>query len=87
MHELSIALSLVDAVSEELARQGEHVTVRSVRVRIGQLSGVVADALAFAFDVAANDSPIAGARLVIERAPGRELEVTALEVIDDDENR
>ncbi len=82
MHELSIALSLVDAVSDELPRLGTGVTVRSVRVRVGSLSGVSADALAFAFTVAVEDSAIAGATLEIERADGRELQLTALEVID-----
>lgn len=81
MHELSIAVSLIDAICDELPRLG-RVSVRSVRVRVGALSGVVADALTFAFDVAADSSPIAGARLEIEPTPGRELQLTALEVID-----
>jgi hydrogenase nickel incorporation protein HypA/HybF len=83
MHELSIAMSLVDAVCDELPRFGDHVIVRSVRVRVGPLSGVVADALTFAFEVAASDTPIAGARLDIEQTLGRELELTAVEVVDD----
>jgi len=86
MHELSIALSLVDCVCEELPRIGDRVSIRSVRVRVGSLSGVAPDALAFAFDVAAADSPIAGARLEIDAAAGSELELTAVEVVDDPEN-
>jgi hydrogenase nickel incorporation protein HypA/HybF len=82
MHELSIALSLIDAVCEELPRLGDHVAVRSIRVRVGRQSGVAAEALAFAFDVAIADSPIPGARLDIEQTDATELEVTALEVID-----
>jgi hydrogenase nickel incorporation protein HypA/HybF len=82
MHELSIALSLIDAVCEELPRIGANVSVRSVRIRVGPLSGVVPDALTFAFDVAAAESPIAGARLDIERTDGRELELAAVEVVD-----
>lgn len=81
MHELSIALSLVDAVCEDLTRLGD-VSVRRVRVRVGPLSGVVADALSFAFEVAAAESAIAGARLDIERSEGTELELVALEVVD-----
>src|SRR4051794_25002965 len=81
MHELSIAMSLVDAICEELPSLGA-VRVRAVRVRVGALSGVVGQALAFSFDVASEDSPIAGARLEIEDTPGRELELTALEVVD-----
>jgi len=53
MHELSIAMSLVDAICDELPKLGS-VTVRSVRIRVGALSGVVPDALTFAFDVAAD---------------------------------
>lgn len=81
MHELSIALSLVDAVCDELPRLG-GACVRSVHVRVGALSGVSADALTFAFDIAADASPIAGARIEVEQTAGRELEVRALEVID-----
>jgi hydrogenase nickel incorporation protein HypA/HybF len=82
MHELSIALSLIDAVCEELPRLGPSASVRSVHVRIGPRSGVVADALRFAFEVAVEDSPLAGARLAIEATDGAELELTALEVVD-----
>jgi hydrogenase nickel incorporation protein HypA/HybF len=81
MHELSIAMSLVDAVCDELPKLG-RVSVRSVHVRIGALSGVVPDALTFAFEVATDSSPIAGARLEVEPTPGPELQLTALEVID-----
>jgi hydrogenase nickel incorporation protein HypA/HybF len=80
-------MSLVDAVCEELPRLGNRVTLLSVRVRLGPLSGVVAEALQFAFDVAAEGSPIAGARLEIEAAPGRTLELATLEVVDDAEDR
>jgi hydrogenase nickel incorporation protein HypA/HybF len=82
MHELSIALSLLDAICDELPRFGDGVRVRAVRLRIGSLSGIAPAALTFAFDIAIADSPIAGARLEIEDTPGRELELTALEVID-----
>jgi hydrogenase nickel incorporation protein HypA/HybF len=82
MHELSIAMSLVDAVCDELPRLGAGASVRSVRIRVGPQSGVVAEALAFAFDVAVLETPLAGARLEIERTGGSELELTALEVVD-----
>jgi hydrogenase nickel incorporation protein HypA/HybF len=69
MHELSIALSLVDAVQEELPRLGENARILSVRIRVGPLSGIAPEALAFAFDVATEESPLAGARLEIEDVP------------------
>ena len=82
MHELSIALSLIDAVCDELPRLGPNATIRSVRIRLGPQAGVVADALTFAFEVATADSPLAGARLEIERTSGCELALAALEVVD-----
>jgi hydrogenase nickel incorporation protein HypA/HybF len=82
MHELSIALSLIDVVCEALPTLGRSASVRSVRVRLGPQSGVVADALRFAFEVAVEDSPLAGAQLEIEETRGAELELTALEVVD-----
>src|SRR5687767_6566818 len=51
MHELSIAMELIDVASEELARLG-GVHVTAVRLRVGPLSGVVKDALLFSFDAA-----------------------------------
>lgn len=86
MHELSIAISLVEAVCDELPQWGRNVTVRRIVVRVGPLSGVVSDALAFAFDVAAEGTAIAGARLEIEDAAGMELQLAAVEVIDDSQD-
>ena len=62
MHELSIALSLVDAACEKAAALGE-VRVEAVYVRLGPLSGVVKDALSFCFDAAARGSSIDAAHL------------------------
>lgn len=69
MHELSIALSILDVVAEEAARRGGRVV--GVHLRLGPLSGVVKEALQFSYDVAREGSPLAGARLVIEEAPVR----------------
>ncbi len=68
MHELSIALSLVDAACEAAAPLGD-VRVEALHVRIGALSGVVKEALAFSFDMAARGTAIDGARLDIEDVP------------------
>jgi hydrogenase nickel incorporation protein HypA/HybF len=67
VHELSIAHAIVDTVAD--ASSG--CAVAEIRVRIGALSGVVADALRFAFDVAADGTSCAGARLVIDEVPVR----------------
>jgi hydrogenase nickel incorporation protein HypA/HybF len=68
MHELSIALSLVDIASEEMTRLG-CVRVDAVHLRLGILSGVVKEALLFSFAAAASGTPLDGARLEIEEVP------------------
>ncbi len=68
MHELSVAMSLVEAACDKAATLGD-VRVDAVYVRLGPFSGVVKDALAFCFDVAAQGSAVEGARLDIEDVP------------------
>lgn len=67
MHELSVARELVGLVSAELGDDFSS-QVRSVRLRLGPLSGVVARALHFAYDAAAEGTPLAGSVLEIEEA-------------------
>jgi hydrogenase nickel incorporation protein HypA/HybF len=68
VHELSIALSVVEVATEEAARRG-GARVAAVHLKLGALSGVVADALRAAFDLAREATPLAGAELVIEEVP------------------
>jgi hydrogenase nickel incorporation protein HypA/HybF len=112
MHELSIALGIVEVATEEAERLNARVT--AVHLKVGRLSGVVAEALTSAFELARESTPLAEAVLVIEEVPvaaycpacaaeravpfpslccpvcgaqtpdvvrGRELEVTALEIV------
>jgi hydrogenase nickel incorporation protein HypA/HybF len=67
MHELSIALSIVDMAAEEAQRR--EVRVCGVHLRLGPLSGVVKQALLSAYELAREGSPLADARLVIEEVP------------------
>ena len=67
MHELSIALSLVEmAVDEAAARK---TRVLATHVRIGALSGVVKEALQSAFEMASEGTPLEGTPLVIDEVP------------------
>lgn len=66
MHELSVCQAIVAACSE---RAGDAGVIR-VTVEIGSLSCVMADALRFCFDIATQDTPLAGAELEIIRIPG-----------------
>jgi hydrogenase nickel incorporation protein HypA/HybF len=77
VHELAIAESLVDRVIERTV--GRQVV--AVTVRVGDAAGVVADALAFSFDVVTVDTPIAGARLVVEEVVGDDLSLVSVELV------
>jgi hydrogenase nickel incorporation protein HypA/HybF len=67
MHELSIALSLIELVEEEAARR--HARVVTVHLRVGPLSGVVPETLASAYDLAREGTTLAEAVLLIEEVP------------------
>jgi len=79
MHELSIAVSIVEVVEEEAARNNA-TRVQSVRLRLGALAGVAREALLFSYGIACEGTPLEGSRLLIDEAEGRELEVTSLEI-------
>ncbi|HKX32120.1 MAG TPA: hydrogenase maturation nickel metallochaperone HypA [Blastocatellia bacterium] len=68
MHELSIAMSIVEMVTEEVKRRG-GVKVDGVHLKLGPLSGVVKDALLFSYEAACAETPLEGSRLVIEEVP------------------
>lgn len=84
MHELSIALSIVEGVEEELAKH-DSAHVAAVHLRLGPFSGVAKEALLFSYDVACEGTRLQGSTLKIEEMPdGSELQIFALELIDDD---
>ena len=65
MHELSIALSMIEMATEEAERRGAS-RVTALYLKLGPLSGVVKDALLFSYEVASSGTPLEGSRLVIE---------------------
>lgn len=82
MHEASIAMSILDTVIGQCRQEGYGV-IESVRVQIGAAAGILPDALAFAFDIAKEETIAADAVLIIDLVPlggichgcGREFEV------------
>jgi hydrogenase nickel incorporation protein HypA/HybF len=66
VHELSIAESVIDAVT---SRTGDRA-VREVRLEVGRLSGVSADSLRFCFELATGGTAVEGAALVIDEPAG-----------------
>ena len=79
MHELSIAVSIVEVVEEEAARNNA-TRVQSVRLRLGLLAGVAKEALLFSYGIACEGTPLEGSRLLIDEAEGMDLEVISLEI-------
>lgn len=68
MHELSIALSMIEQISEESESRG-GLTVEAVHLKLGIFSGVDKEALSFAWELACEGSPLERSRLVIESIP------------------
>ncbi|MBV8073162.1 MAG: hydrogenase maturation nickel metallochaperone HypA [Acidobacteriaceae bacterium] len=68
MHELSIALSLMEGVEEEISRR-PGARVSAVHLRLGALAGVVKDALLFSYQLACEGTPLEGSTLEIEEIP------------------
>ena len=82
MHELSIALRLVELVEEQLAGEPLATAVTAVDIRVGELSSVVPEALQFAWGPATDGTRLQGAALRINCPPGSDaLELVALEVV------
>jgi len=67
MHELSIAMSIVDMAQEEAERRS--VRIDAVHLELGALSGVVKEALLFSYEVACDGTPLEGSRLVVKDVP------------------
>jgi hydrogenase nickel incorporation protein HypA/HybF len=65
MHELSIASSIVEMVGADYGA----LKVLEVHLRIGALAGVTKDALLFCYDIAAEDTVLAGSKLVVNEIP------------------
>ena len=68
MHELSIAISMIDQILEESESRG-GLDVEAVHLKLGIFSGVDKEALLFAYELACEGSPLEGSRLVIESIP------------------
>jgi hydrogenase nickel incorporation protein HypA/HybF len=69
MHELSIAMSIVEMAEEESERRG-GLHIIAVHLRLGLLAGVVKDALVSSYGLACEQTPLEGSKLVVEEVPG-----------------
>lgn len=68
MHEMSIAQSILEIVLEEAKAHGAE-QVASVKLRIGQMTGVVPDSLSFCWGLLTEGGPAEESVLEIETVP------------------
>ena len=68
MHEVAIALSLLKMVENKCQEVG-YSSVESVKIRVGKASGVLPEAMQFAFEAVKRDSLAKNAQLVIDLVP------------------
>jgi hydrogenase nickel incorporation protein HypA/HybF len=65
MHELAIASAIL-ARAQAASEQNGGARVAKIGLRIGEISGVEADALAFGIEALSKDTPLQGAVLEVE---------------------
>jgi len=70
MHEVGIMERTLE-IAIDRARERGASQIHALKMRVGVLSGVVPDALSFAFDVAAQGTIAENARFEIESVPAR----------------
>jgi Zn finger protein HypA/HybF involved in hydrogenase expression len=79
MHEVALAQGILDVVLDVAAGR----QVQTVRVRAGELLAVSEDSLQFCFELVAQDTPAATARLEVALTPDDALLVDGIELVDD----
>lgn len=68
MHELSIAEDIFEMVSQNVPID-ELQYVRNVKVKIGEMSGLVADSLEFCYQAITSETKLKDSKLLIEHIP------------------
>ncbi len=70
MHEVSIAVSLLEMIERKCREEG-YPSVESLKIRIGRASGILPEAMQFAFEAAKQDTVARNANLRIDLVPAR----------------
>jgi hydrogenase nickel incorporation protein HypA/HybF len=70
MHEFSIAVNIIE-IAEDYASREDASVVREIEIEVGELSGVVVDALNFCLEAAVKDTLIEQAERKISITEGR----------------
>jgi len=67
MHELSIAMSIIELAEEEAEKRGAKI--EAVHLKLGALAGVVKEALLSCYEMACENTSAQGSRLIVEDVP------------------
>lgn len=65
---MSVAKNILDIVHEHVQSEDEN-RVRSIILKIGEMSGIVCDSLEFCFSSLVHNTPLGGAKLFIQTIP------------------
>lgn len=68
MHELGIARNILEIVQQSVPND-RSLSVRWIRIRIGQLSGIVPDSLDFCFRALLSETGMQQAGFIMEKVP------------------
>ncbi len=69
MHEMGVAMQIIEIATASIPENSVQSRVLRVNLKVGKLSAVVSDSLRFCFEVAAKDTALEGAELVIDEIP------------------
>ena len=70
MHELSLALEVIELAQREAGKNGVS-TIREIEIEIGTLSGVDADSFQWALELSVKDTLLEDAIISLIRTPGK----------------
>lgn len=68
MHEISFASSLLEII-EKQCREERHLSIESVKVRVGKAAGILPEAFAFALETVKKDTLAQNAKFIIDVVP------------------
>lgn len=69
MHEMGVAMQIIEIAAASIPEDMHHARVERVNLKVGKLSAIVTDSLRFCFEIAAKETQLDGAELIIEEIP------------------
>jgi len=69
MHEMGIAMQIIDIARASIPEKLENPAVEKINLKIGKLSGIITENLQFCFHTATKDTDFSSVQLNIEEIP------------------